>query len=826
MENDRTDEILERLRSVERRVDDLTLRLEKFEWATPVQPRPAPHVQPPPIIEATLDYTRQTSPPSPQAAPPAPQAAPPTFQYLQPKPPPQREPRPQAPKLDAEYLIGAKILPKIGAGLVVLGLTFLVVLAYSRGWITPEMMFGLELLLCGAFVVTGIAKRDMKEEYGQILTGVGSCGFYLVFLGGSQYYKLYPGEVLVGIFLVLSLANLGFSFWRSSRAFLAIGLIGGLVTAAVLPNLQGDHSVLNAWLHFLILIPAALIIAKNRWAPLAGVLWGAATLALMPILMYGLPWFDKSAILYASTAICLAAYAWSKADSTGIEASFIPTALWCAGLIGLALHYKPDGAWQYLGFALLFGALGIAFGAKQSSSPYEERGGEARGGGSGPDSGQEKGSNTIRDSFLIGAIGVPMTVAPFCFPQAYAAIILASLSIAAALVARKWIPKAASEMAAVEFALAAVTYLQIIFKPQEWRAESALLILLVAAVILTGKSLAKVWGKAEVFTHTAVGICLVLFAKLGSLWLAQPPFRQGPEFSVALVLVVFAYYTLGLYLRTRWRSTLVAFWTLFAISILSYLIAAEWLVVPTDLGLLIPLMILAVLAIRPTPGDLRTSTDGWVAVIVGALFTRLCYVLAVALWHWPIGQATVYGAIIYALASFIALRFWRRESLAVGGWSLLAFAVAAYDYSAPFHLPPDLWMISALCLALLIGGRTTAPMITKGRQDYAVALAVVGWIAFTRWLWVALALTAPSIGFSPSITIAWIAYAFALFILGFTYRLIEFRYVSFVVIAATVGKVMLIDLATTDSLVRVGVLLALGLVMLGGGYWYLRPKRA
>ncbi len=419
-----------------------------------------------------------------------------------------------------------------------------------------------------------------------------------------------------------------------------------------------------------------------------------------------------------------------------------------------------------------------------------------------------------------------MTVAPFCFPGVYAAAIFASLSIVAALVARKWIFKAASEMAAIELALAAVTYLQIIFKAQEWRAESALLILLVVAVILTGKSLSKVWGKTEVFTHAAVGLCLPLFAKLGSLWLGLPPFHQGPGFSVALVLVVFAYYTLGLYLRTRWRSTLIAFWILFALSMVGYVVASEWLILPTDVGLLIPLMILPVLAIRPTPGGLRTSTDGWVTVIVGVLFTRLYYVLAVALWHWPAAQATVAGAAIYALGSFIALRIWKRESLAIGGWALLIFGAAAYCYSAPLRLGADLWIMSALCVALLIGGRNTAPLISKGRQDYAVALSVLGWIAFTRWLWVALAFTVPSIGFSPSITIAWIVYALALFILGLTYRLIEFRYVSFVVLAATVGKVILIDLATTDSLVRVGVLLALGLVMLGGGYWYLRPKRA
>ena len=56
------------------------------------------------------------------------------------------------------------------------------------------------------------------------------------------------------------------------------------------------------------------------------------------------------------------------------------------------------------------------------------------------------------------------------------------------------------------------------------------------------------------------------------------------------------------------------------------------------------------------------------------------------------------------------------------------------------------------------------------------------------------------------------AYALCLIILGFRYRAIEFRYVSFVVMGATVAKIMLIDLATTDPAVRVGVLDVLSVV--------------
>src|SRR4051812_48953145 len=137
MDNDRNDEILEKLGSIERRLDDISQRVSKLESAGPAPVQQA--VTPPPVVrEAYFAPQYQQEPRIRPAYEPPPYKP----------PPPPTTPRPGL--LDgslkvqqgnsAEYVIGAKILPKVGAILMLLGITFAVVLAYRRGFITPAMM--------------------------------------------------------------------------------------------------------------------------------------------------------------------------------------------------------------------------------------------------------------------------------------------------------------------------------------------------------------------------------------------------------------------------------------------------------------------------------------------------------------------------------------------------------------------------------------------------------------------------------------------------------------------------------------------------------------
>lgn len=802
MADDRTDEILKRLESIEARLNDLSIRVHNAEAAKP------PQVIPPPVRIPDRSYA------APYQARQMPQYAPPPWPPA--TPPSKPKPAKAAPNNDAEYVIGAKILPKVGALLMLLALTLLVVLAYSRGLITPAMMFGLEVAFCGAFVVTGIVKRDMKEEYGQILTGIGSCGLYLVFAGGNFYYRLYDGQTLLTLCSLLSQANLAYSYWRSSRSFLIVGLIGGLLTASVLPNLLTDHSALNAWIHFFILVPAALVVAKNRWMGMAVGLWAAATIALIPILSYGLPWPDKVAILYASTAVCMSAYASSyrqwEFDPKNLA---LPGMLWFAGLIGLLVAHgglvtsvygwwwSPDmrgaiGCLQFAGFFALFSILSYVWREK----PLVSRG------------------------FAIGAVGVPITLAPLCFPQVPATEMYAGLSIVAALISWKPIMKLAAIAAATEFVLAALVYVQVDWTANTWRTESLILLLLMVSLGLIARASSRAYANGESSVVAASAIVLPFFARLSVLVLGRDPVSQPGEFALTLSLLLFSYYALVLYSKTQWKSVVVAFCLLFGASLWSYVAAASLPVTrPSELLLLIPLMAVPLAGLRVMP-RLNGELDGaMAATIFGALFTRLAVILLSWLLLWPQAIGAIVGALAYAFACFVILANRKRVPFAVGGWALLIFAAAAYIASPPLALPVDSLVSLGLLATLILGGRQSASLIDS-KREYRVFLALAGWAAFSRFSWALVMLYMPSIGSSPAISVGWTVYAFALLALGFAYRAIEFRYVSFVVMAATVVKVLFVDLATTDKMLRVGIVMGLAIVLLAAGYWYARSQEA
>lgn len=163
------------------------------------------------------------------------------------------------------------MLPRIGAVVFLLGVAYLIGLGISRGWITPLVQFLGAVAVCLAFVAVGLLRRDEREEFGQLLAGVGSCGLYISFAGGHAWQKLYSAEALVALFITLSILNLAFSYWRGSRTFLGIGMLGGFF--GVLMPMEERQFATTAILHFAILVPSAVVAARYRWMYAGPVIW-------------------------------------------------------------------------------------------------------------------------------------------------------------------------------------------------------------------------------------------------------------------------------------------------------------------------------------------------------------------------------------------------------------------------------------------------------------------------------------------------------------------------------------------------------------------------
>ena len=122
---------------------------------------------------------------------------------------------------------------------------------------------------------------------------------------------------------------------------------------------------------------------------------------------------------------------------------------------------------------------------------------------------------------------------------------------------------------------------------------------------------------------------------------------------------------------------------------------------------------------------------------------------------------------------------------------------------------------SGLILLLTAAFLAAAAVLDRPEARFATGLAL--WGLATRAAVVDLGLPA-----SEAITVAWIVSLAGLLTWGFVRRRPELRRLGLFVAAATAAKVMLVDLADLDAAAKAVVLLAFGIVLLAGGYAYVR----
>lgn len=344
-----------------------------------------------------------------------------------------------ATQIDTELKFGSQVLPRVGIGLVLIGVLILVAKAIELGWITPTVQFFGEIALCAVMIVIGLLRINLREDFGQVLIGGGSCGLYLSFAGGHVYKHLYEGETLVALFLALSAANFALSWWRTSRSFWVIGFLGGLV-AASLP-MDRSNTTASLWLVASIAVPALLLAARNTWLKAIVALWAVTT----PLVLYivqvgtgnhfysqgeGIALFCAFSIL--PVVAYLARYVETKFDNSGAFPVFVAFATSLAILMGQGDNHPVPHS---LGIALLCAALFAM------ALPYRQR--------------------QVGRNLMFGSIGAATALAPVAFEPLPACMTYVGLSLAASLVSRL-VPERHGRtgvyFAASYFALAGVAY--------------------------------------------------------------------------------------------------------------------------------------------------------------------------------------------------------------------------------------------------------------------------------------------------------------------------------------------------------------------------------
>lgn len=822
-------EVVRRLARIEERLDRLDRALGFLG--------PAPSPTPPPVLWSPPAETAPTA----QAIPDFEAATTTTAPAVTPAPRPVEQPA--AKTEDLEYQIGARVLPVVAALFILGAIGFLVSLGFSRGLITPPMLFGGVCVGCVAFIVVGLIKQDEREQFGQILIGIGSCGLYLNFVAGHVFQHLYEANLLVALFVGLSLINLAYAWWRASQAFLAIGLAGGFA-ASLMPLAEGK-TILSLGLHFLILVPFALLCLRHGWrvAVVLGYLASYGCLLLTrPIVIEATMALTMTLV---AVALGVAALITASVDALVAARSTKPPRPELAPLGELGEGIGPNvsvpvqvclgglTAYSIPGQAIAPGLIALGLGLASALVGYAL----AKRGALLPLLGSA--------SFLV------LLVAPNGLTGWWPLWAFTALAIVIPLVGLRYasLVQACVLIAMGDFVLAVIHYLGIVGArtPPVWWMEAASLVGLVAAS-LSSTALLRRSSPQETASLELGAYLLILPMFLRFAYLLIQPGLGGSDY-LAFTISLATYAGLGgvIGLRGRQLATIGTAWVLLVAGGVTFVVAAgdtylqdgTWASIAPTYGLPFgvewPILaffalvagLLANVSGRVAPERDRPFYMGLAALIEGALAARFLYL---ALGLLRIGEASAYTlAPTLAALLLYGVGQWRR-------WGPLAQVAAIYMTLGTLawfdrwfvrlpSLPPlGPWAILMSLVTSVLVCAAIYPRPRGGPAAWYASLLV--WVHVSalgqHWLGpLGLGLSLPA-----SVSTTWTAVALILLATGLAREVPELRYAALILLGVTASKIVLVDLAEIDQAIKVIVMLFLGLVMLGGGYWYIRRERA
>ena len=695
--------------------------------------------------------------------------------------------------------------------MIVLGLLFLGAIAITRGYVTPQVQFAGEILLCLSFIAIGLRKIDEKEDFGQLMAGIGSFGLYASFAGAYAFKHLFSTDTVIALYVGLSLVNLGFSHWRSSKSFLAIGLLGGF--AASLISLNRNDPPITFALHFTILVPCALIILRNKWSGMAGLMWIVSSIALAPVVFSNFDQTYRVGAIYLNTAIAFYAYAKifqpSSFDENGFTCAFI---LVITGFYALAIDSGLKGSVHTIVLAAI--GLGIGYVLPKDSAAK---------------------LSTWLGALVVFAIMVPMGFSREVATYYYTieSLILVGLALQFGNVAGFGVG-----FASFLFGVFAYTVLPsklslefIRFTPQ---LESLLLGLLALSTGLSIRFALKRASKTLAETALFVGssILVALFVRLINIYFATGSSSLSTWDASGIGLALSSVVMMFLAWRFR-RNGLFAIGLILGTAVICLGLTRDPHLVPQWItaSLLISASITTVLAALYYVADQENAEAQTAIVTAGvllsALFIRLIQIAGARSALGLDADSIVFlGFSILNLVWTIAWRT-RATGFLILAWASFVVSTIAVIPLNSEHMPAWYRPVLLLIPIFSVCGLYVITPRKEPVEGILTGLAVLGLWPLTTDL-LTEELTRPWLGLKmvAAVTISWVVLAVFLIVIGFRFNRRYLRYASLAVFASTVGKVFLVDLSELDSFVRVAMLILLGVGMVGGGYWYILWRRA
>jgi uncharacterized membrane protein len=303
---------ISRVGRLTRRLDDLEKEVKLLRMGVPQPSRQAPradvvvpHVTqaPPvatrPISDAVIEPAESVAPIAPVPPTTATGAAPPPIEpepAATPKPagPPQMSPvserpapKPARTRQEWEALVGGKLLNRIGALALVIGIGFFLKYAFDKNWISEAMRVsigggvGVLLLLLGhRFVKRGL------NVFAQGLIGAGISVLYLAVYATFNYYHLVTQPVAFGMMSAVTVLTFYLAFRYDSLAVSLLGWAGGFLTPFLLSTGQANAVGLFTYILLLDIGLLGALVKKRSWVILEPLTFAAT------YIIY-LAWYDE-----------------------------------------------------------------------------------------------------------------------------------------------------------------------------------------------------------------------------------------------------------------------------------------------------------------------------------------------------------------------------------------------------------------------------------------------------------------------------------------------------------------------------------------------------
>ncbi len=256
----------------------------------------------------------------------------------------------------------AKILALVGGGAFLLGMAYFLSLAFSRGWITPEMRVALGLLIGFGMLPAGALLFDrLRPTLGQVVVAIGLATIDLA-LFASRLYELAPAELaLAGALIAAVAAGVIAVRWNSQ-------LVAGMGIAAVLsapPILSASANLVTVGFLGAVLVGVAYVSLRRDWEWLP---WLSFALTALQLLAWLMPGGVAPALVMAVLGGYWALFAVSAVVPVLVGAPRpVPTPILLLGAVSaftvLAAYEGIDDAWLRGAFIAALALANLVTGA-------------------------------------------------------------------------------------------------------------------------------------------------------------------------------------------------------------------------------------------------------------------------------------------------------------------------------------------------------------------------------------------------------------------------------------------------------------------------------